>query len=159
MPGSHKSIYHSWAKNCVATNTTNGVDLSSDSGSQTRLTRAALADSATLPNRIAGLPDPYVPILKPTNGSTGPIKSYILPGNKTGVVRELHYRPSFAFNSSLTSLPRQMFVGSFGGDLNQTQVDIMIAFNQFHASGVKNILIDVTNNGGLLKFVMKCQIF
>jgi len=52
-----------------------------------------------------------------------------------------------------------MFVGSFGGDLNQTQVDIMIAFNQFHASGVKNILIDVTNNGGLLKFVMKCQIF
>jgi hypothetical protein len=157
MPGSHKSIYRSWAQNCVATNTTNGVDFSSDSGSQTPLTRAALADSATPPNRTVGLPNRYVPILKPTNGSNGPIKSYILPGNKTGVVRELHYRPTgrFAFNSSFTSLPRQMFVGSFTGDFNQTQVDIATAFNQFHASGVKNILIDVTDNTGLFKSVMK----
>jgi hypothetical protein len=48
-----------------------------------------------------------------------------------------------------------MFIGSFGGDFNQTQVDIAAAFDQFHASGVTNLVIDVTNNGGLYGFMME----
>jgi C-terminal processing protease CtpA/Prc len=50
-----------------------------------------------------------------------------------------------------------MFVGSFEGDFDQTQVDVDAAVNQFRASGVKNLLIDVTNNGGLYEFMTKCQ--
>jgi hypothetical protein len=46
-----------------------------------------------------------------------------------------------------------MFVGNFEGDFNQTQVDIAAAFDQFYASGVTNLVIDVTNNGGLYGFM------
>lgn len=46
-----------------------------------------------------------------------------------------------------------MFVGSFAGDYKQTQVDIAAAFDQFHDSGVTNLVIDVTNNGGLYGFL------
>jgi len=48
-----------------------------------------------------------------------------------------------------------MYVGSFDGDLIQTQVDIASAFKQFEASGVTNLVIDVTNNGGLYGFMME----
>jgi hypothetical protein len=48
-----------------------------------------------------------------------------------------------------------MFVGSFGGDFYQTQVDIADAFDQFQASGVTNLVIDVTDNGGLYGFMME----
>lgn len=51
-----------------------------------------------------------------------------------------------------------MYVGSFDGDIIQTQVDIAAAFKQFKASGVTNLVIDVTNNGGLYGFMMECQI-
>jgi hypothetical protein len=42
-----------------------------------------------------------------------------------------------------------MYVSSFEGDFIQTQVDIAAAFDEFLASGVTNLVIDVTNNGGL----------
>jgi hypothetical protein len=42
-----------------------------------------------------------------------------------------------------------MFISSFTGDMVKSQVDIAVAFDQFYASGVTNIVIDVTNNGGL----------
>jgi hypothetical protein len=49
-----------------------------------------------------------------------------------------------------------MFVGTFDSDdLNQFPADITAAFAQFKASGVKNILIDVTNNGGLYPLLSK----
>jgi hypothetical protein len=48
-----------------------------------------------------------------------------------------------------------MYVGSFEGDYIQTQVDIAAAFDQFHASGVTNLVIDVTDNGGLYGFMME----
>lgn len=47
----------------------------------------------------------------------------------------------------------QMFVGSFGGDFNQFQTDVVAAFDQFKASGVSRLLIDLTNNGGELEFM------
>jgi hypothetical protein len=46
-----------------------------------------------------------------------------------------------------------MFVGSFeanrDNDTYHFQVDIQGAINQLRSSGVTNLLIDVTNNGGL----------
>ncbi|KAH9169337.1 hypothetical protein EDB89DRAFT_1854571 [Lactarius sanguifluus] len=118
-----------WANNCAANNETNGVDLrSGDGGSQSRprLARAVLMDPAGQPTTAIGLPGPFLPNLSPTSGSTGVIKSFILPGNKTGV----------------------MFVGSFKGDFAQFPLDVDLAVKQFKASGVTNLLIDVTNNGG-----------
>ena len=42
-----------------------------------------------------------------------------------------------------------MLIGTFDSeDLKQFPADVVAAFAQFKASGVKNILIDVTNNGG-----------
>lgn len=41
-----------------------------------------------------------------------------------------------------------MFVGSFEGDFNQFQTDTLAAVQQFQASGVTRLLIDLTNNGG-----------
>ena len=41
-----------------------------------------------------------------------------------------------------------MFVGSFGGDPIQFQFDVADAIDQFKASGVTNLLVDVTENGG-----------
>jgi hypothetical protein len=41
-----------------------------------------------------------------------------------------------------------MFVGSFDGDFKQFQVDVEAAVNQFNASGVTRLLVDVTNNPG-----------
>jgi hypothetical protein len=46
-----------------------------------------------------------------------------------------------------------MFVGSFEqDDISQFPADVAAAFDQFKASGVKNILIDVTNNPGSYTF-------
>ena len=47
-----------------------------------------------------------------------------------------------------------MYVGSFDGDFFQTQVDIAVAFDDFNAAGVTNLVIDVTNNGGLYRFIL-----
>jgi len=41
-----------------------------------------------------------------------------------------------------------MFIGTFEGDNSQFPADVFAAFGRFKASGVKNIIIDVTNNGG-----------
>ncbi|KAH9169340.1 hypothetical protein EDB89DRAFT_1908637 [Lactarius sanguifluus] len=120
-----------WTNNCAANDQTNGVDLRSRtrgvSRSRTRLARAVLMDPAGQPKTAVGLPGPFLPTLSPTNGSTGVIKSFVLPGNKTGV----------------------MFVGSFEGVFSQFPRDVDAAVKQFKASGVTNLLIDVTNNGGL----------
>ena len=50
-----------------------------------------------------------------------------------------------------------MFVGSFEGDFNQFPLDVQAAVKQFKASGVTNLLVDVTNNGGLCTFSAKCR--
>lgn len=43
-----------------------------------------------------------------------------------------------------------MFVGSFGGDFDGFQADTVAAINSFKAAGVTQLLIDLTNNGGVL---------
>ena len=90
VPGPHKFIYYSWANNCVATNTTNGVNRRTSKGdtSEFLLSRAALRlPNNAEQNAALPLPNRIIPTLEPTTGSTGPIKSFVLPGNKTGVVR------------------------------------------------------------------------
>ena len=52
-----------------------------------RSPRAALMDPTAQPHTAVGIPGPFLPTLRPTDGSTGVIKSFVLPGNKTGVVR------------------------------------------------------------------------
>lgn len=90
-----KYVYHSWANNCAATDTTNGAVINPGEGSletqrqpQPRLARGALAP---VKSAAIEVPEDFLPTLTPTNGSTGTIKSYILPGNKTGAVRVHHY--------------------------------------------------------------------
>jgi len=49
-----------------------------------------------------------------------------------------------------------MFIGTFDSkDLIQFPADVVAAFNRFKASGVKNILVDVTNNPGPCTFLNK----
>jgi hypothetical protein len=68
--------------------TTNGIDYKgSASGKKTtsvRRMKAEIVDAA--PSYAVGLPDPYLPTIPPVTGSSGVIKSFILPGNETGVV-------------------------------------------------------------------------
>ncbi len=120
---------------------------------RTRLARAALMDPTSRQNAAIGLPSPFLPTLPPTKGSTGVIKSYILPGNKTGVVR-VPATSTLAFHPINASSYGQMFVGSFEGDFNQFPLDVEATVKQFKASGVSNLLIDVTNNGGSSWFLM-----
>ena len=51
-----------------------------------------------------------------------------------------------------------MFVGSFEGDFDEFQTDVVSAINQFKASGVSQVLIDLTNNGGKLEVIVVFQI-
>jgi hypothetical protein len=107
VPRPHKSFYRSWDNNCAATNATNGVDRSSASDGDISerpplLTRAEVSQTVIRPSTAVGLPDHFVPTLEPTKGSDGPIKSYILPGNSTGVVRVLHFCSVFVRDDVLT---------------------------------------------------------
>ncbi|KAF4603214.1 hypothetical protein EYR38_003625 [Pleurotus pulmonarius] len=115
-----------WANNCAATDATNGIDFKGASFSPPprRLPRADIIDKGE--SSAVGLPHEFEPTLPPVNGSTGVIKSFILPDSKTGV----------------------MFVGSFGGDFNGFQHDVVAAVTQFKAAGVTHLLIDLTDNGG-----------
>ena len=47
-----------------------------------------------------------------------------------------------------------MFFGSFAGDPIQFQFDVVDAISQFKSSGVTNLLIDVTENGGSHTFLI-----
>ena len=48
-----------------------------------------------------------------------------------------------------------MFIGSFEGNISQFQSDVDAAVQQFTASGVTNLIIDVTNNGGSFVFAIR----
>lgn len=86
-------IHGSWATMCAANNETNGVDNKGqqDSGRirkdafGRRLARSAIKQSKA--SNGIGLPSPFLPTLPTVSGSEGVIKNYILPDNKTGVVR------------------------------------------------------------------------
>ncbi len=84
----------SWDNNCAATNDTNGVDERSFVGasrSRPRRPHAALLRRTAGEEMELSLPSPFLPTLQPTNGSSTLVKSFILPGNKTGVVRAIFY--------------------------------------------------------------------
>ncbi|KAI0028059.1 hypothetical protein K488DRAFT_59656 [Vararia minispora EC-137] len=118
-----------WTNNCAATGVTNGVDLSVGTSNrplaQPRHVHGSIIDLSM--KKDVGLPSQFVPSLPTTAGSEGVIKSYVLPGNKTGV----------------------MFVGSFSpNDFFGFQNDTQDAINEILASGAKNLIIDLHNNGG-----------
>ncbi|EIN14491.1 hypothetical protein PUNSTDRAFT_140772 [Punctularia strigosozonata HHB-11173 SS5] len=125
-----------WANNCAATDATNGEDFrttgvapqvqSTEDGVKKRLARGVIVDKKGPANGV-GLPNQFVPGLPAVNGSEGVIKSYILPGNKTGV----------------------MFVGSFEpDDFVGFQTDVQAATAAFKKAGVSQLIIDLSNNGG-----------
>ncbi|KAF7343425.1 TSPc domain-containing protein [Mycena venus] len=118
-----------WANNCVATNATNGVDLKQSAGLTSNAFKrkqpmANIIDKST--SSAVGLPSQFEPTLPTVGGDQGVMKSYILPGNKTGV----------------------MFIGSFEGDFDGFQNDTQSAIAAFKAAGVTQLLIDLSNNGG-----------
>ncbi|KAI0356925.1 hypothetical protein OH77DRAFT_182654 [Trametes cingulata] len=121
-----------WITNCAANDGTNGVDFKNSAALEKlkanrlkKLARAAIVDSSA--KNAVGLPSQFQPTLPPVNGSEGVIKSFILPDKKTGV----------------------MFVGSFEpDDFNQFQTDVQATIAQFKQSGVSQLLVDLTNNGG-----------
>lgn len=128
-------ISFSWENNCAANNETNGVDASTQGGSgltpvpeisrPARRVRANIIDGS-LKQAIA-LPTQFQPTVPVIAGETGTVKSYILPDNKTGV----------------------LFVGSFEGNETMFQQDTATAVEAFKRAGVTQMIVDVTNNGGM----------
>ncbi|KAK7683463.1 hypothetical protein QCA50_013296 [Cerrena zonata] len=116
-----------WQANCVANSNTNGKDQKTVSGKRVpKRPKASIIDKVA--NGVA-LPSPFHPRLPQIDGSSGVIKSYILPDNTTGVI----------------------FVGSFSPAVSayyDFQTDVATAVNQFKAAGVTRLLVDLTNNGG-----------
>src|SRR5216683_4792568 len=76
----------SWANNCVATNTTNGVDQKTAPSSTKRSAHAQLLNPAAGALSELKLPSLFLPTLPPSDGSVSIMKTFILPGNNTGVV-------------------------------------------------------------------------
>ncbi|GLB39840.1 hypothetical protein LshimejAT787_0703500 [Lyophyllum shimeji] len=115
-----------WAANCAANDATNGVDLKTPrtTAAIRRLAKGEIIDKSN--SNALNLPPRFIPTVPPVAGSGGVIKSFVLPDNKTGV----------------------MFVGSFGGDFDGFQSDVVSAINSFQKAGVTQLLIDLTNNGG-----------
>ena len=77
----------SWANNCVADDTTNGVDAKEDSFSVPSSVRRPKAEIIDSSSAAFGLPAEFQPALPLAPGSEGVVKNFILEGNKTGVVR------------------------------------------------------------------------
>ncbi|KAJ7253056.1 hypothetical protein B0H12DRAFT_602616 [Mycena haematopus] len=118
-----------WANNCVATDGTNGVDFKTSAGLtsnilQRKQPKANIIDKSS--TNAVGLPTQFEPTLPTVGGDEGVMKSYILPGNKTGV----------------------MFIGSFEGDFVGFQTDTVSAITAFKEAGVARLIIDLSNNGG-----------
>ncbi|KAF9557813.1 hypothetical protein CPC08DRAFT_639808 [Agrocybe pediades] len=117
-----------WANNCAANDETNGVDLRQQSTFIKPARKQPKADIIDgLKAQAVGLPAPFRPTVPAQPGSDDAIKSFILPGNKTGV----------------------LFVGTFSPlDFDQFQADTVAAVNSFKAAGVTQLLIDLHGNGG-----------
>ncbi|KAJ7594181.1 hypothetical protein C8J56DRAFT_1002138 [Mycena floridula] len=118
-----------WENNCAANDETNGIDLKANTFDKSIPRRvkakAEIIDKSI--NKAVGLPTEFQPTLPSTAGSEDVIKSYILPGNQTGV----------------------MFVGSFSpSDFDQFMTDTVSAIDAFKEAGVTRLLIDLTDNGG-----------
>ncbi|KAF8579069.1 hypothetical protein K439DRAFT_1638297 [Ramaria rubella] len=121
-----------WENNCAANNATNGVDNSQLSNvvpelrqPSTKRMRGSILDGS-LKNAI-GLPVPFQPTVPIIAGQDDAVKSFILPDGITGV----------------------LFVGSFEPNDEQTfEQDIVTSMNTFTQNGVRQLIVDLTNNGG-----------
>ncbi|KAF5350678.1 hypothetical protein D9756_008734 [Leucocoprinus leucothites] len=115
-----------WAANCAANDLTNGVDLKGFRVQDLprKLAKAEIIDKSG--GNGINLPPPFLPNTTSVPGSEGVIKSFILPDNKTGV----------------------MFLGSFAGDFDRFQADVVAAISAFQKAKVSQLLLDLTNNGG-----------
>ncbi|KAJ7178031.1 hypothetical protein C8R46DRAFT_1174054 [Mycena filopes] len=118
-----------WANNCAANAGTNGIDFKGSAGltsgtPKRKQPKANIIDKSN--NSAVGLPPQFEPTLPTVGGAEGVMKSYILPGNETGV----------------------MFIGSFEGDFEGFQTDTESAVTAFKAAGVTRLIIDLSNNGG-----------
>ncbi|KAJ7855118.1 hypothetical protein B0H14DRAFT_2754840 [Mycena olivaceomarginata] len=118
-----------WANNCVATDGTNGIDFKGSAALQSntlkrKQPKGNIIDKSN--SSAVGLPPQFEPTLPTVGGDEGVMKSYILPGNQTGV----------------------MFIGSFEGDFEGFQTDTASAIAAFKDAGVTRLIIDLTNNGG-----------
>lgn len=74
----------SWRANCLARGDTNGADLRSSTSfvGEPRQPNALIIDTAS----TVRLPNSFVPSLPTLPEDSGVVKSYSLPGRKTGVV-------------------------------------------------------------------------
>ncbi len=79
---------YSWEANCAANAQTNGIDyrnaISAFHVPGSKLAKGVILDQSV--GRVAHPSDSLVPQMLPTPGSNGVVKSYVLPGDKTGVV-------------------------------------------------------------------------
>jgi len=72
----------------LADESTNGIDIRGEGNTGRLKKKQPKANIVDLSNMKAiGLPEPYQPTLPPVGAASDVIKSFILPGNKTGVVR------------------------------------------------------------------------
>ncbi len=84
---------YSWEANCAANAKTNGVDLR-ETASESQAPGPMIAKGVILDQsagRVVRLPDAPVSEsrLLPASDNDGVIKSFVLPGNKTGVVSSI----------------------------------------------------------------------
>ncbi|KAJ7856576.1 hypothetical protein B0H13DRAFT_2237799 [Mycena leptocephala] len=128
VPFTNQSSY--WANNCVATEDTNGVDFKASGLLKSNITPKKKQPKGNIVDKsnssAVNLPPQFEPTLPTVGGDEGVMKSYILPGKKTGV----------------------MFIGSFEGDFEGFQNDTVSAITAFKAAGVTRLIIDLHNNGG-----------
>ena len=130
------------AKNCKATNGTNGVDLNSAppvNPSTARIQQQAKISTeearrhhlnvvldATPPSNVV-LPPELVPTLPPVGGSYSVAQFYLLDDTKTGVLA----------------------LGSFSAaSFADFQKNLLTGLQNLKAAGAQQLIVDVTNNGG-----------
>ncbi|CUA76592.1 hypothetical protein RSOLAG22IIIB_12383 [Rhizoctonia solani] len=119
-----------WQANCAVKNTTNGSD-ERDSGSTKQLKlvqkeRRSVAVMNAGPAIAVGLPQHNVPTQTDLLNGTGPVKVYVLPDKKTGV----------------------LMVGSFGGDYDGFQTNVSKAISKLKAANVQQLIVDTSDNEG-----------
>lgn len=91
IPARDFTKFSSWANNCVANETTNGVDMKL-SGSAIN-SRAVHAAPILRAGTAVELPHTFNSTLTAINRTIIGLESHVLPRNRTGVVRALWCRP------------------------------------------------------------------
>ena len=79
-------LLYSWANNCAADGSTNGVDRKLTSGAVQTYAKLRAKGILRPPSEAIGLPSQFQPSLPPMNGEAHEMVSYLLPDNVTGVV-------------------------------------------------------------------------